>query len=157
MRRKDREVQDLKEIFDILDRCDTVRIAVRGTTHPYIVPVSFGAEMTEGVVTVWFHCARQGLKTDLLQADPRVCVEADRFIRTDMTDHGITTRYESVIGRGTFTIAEDRAEILHGLRLLCEHYGYPDYDLADCRALQYIHVGKIILDEITGKRNLPPD
>ena len=36
MRRKDREVTDLQEIFDILKRCDTVRIAVYGEEYPYI-------------------------------------------------------------------------------------------------------------------------
>lgn len=30
MRRKDREVQDRQEIFDILRRCDTVRIGIQG-------------------------------------------------------------------------------------------------------------------------------
>ena len=48
MRRKDREVTDQKEIFDILNRCDTVRIAMQGEKYPYVVPVSFGAEMQDG-------------------------------------------------------------------------------------------------------------
>ncbi len=155
MRRKDREVLELSEKFDILNRCDTVRIGMRGGEYPYVVPVSFGAEMADGKPVVYFHCARQGLKLDLLKADPRVCVEGDIFIRTETTDHGITTRYESVIGFGTFEIVTDMDEIIHGLRLLTEHYGYFNYSLERCRALEYLFVGKIILDEITGKRNLP--
>ena len=54
MRRKDREVQSLDEIFDILNRCDTVRVAFRDEEYPYIVPVSFGAELMNGKVTVIF-------------------------------------------------------------------------------------------------------
>ncbi len=155
MRRIDREVKDPDEIFDILNRCGTVRVAVRGGTHPYVVPVSFGAERADGAVVVWFHCARQGLKLDLLRADPRVCVEGDIFLRTEPTDHGITTRYESVIGFGTAFFPEDPEEIRRGLRLVCEHYGYMDYSLDRCRALEYVQVVKIVLDELTGKRNLP--
>ena len=34
MRRKDREVQNRAEIFDILNRCDTVRIAMHGDKYP---------------------------------------------------------------------------------------------------------------------------
>ena len=34
MRRKDREVQDRQEIFDILRRCDTVRIGIQGEKYP---------------------------------------------------------------------------------------------------------------------------
>ena len=150
MRRKDREITDLSEIFGILNRCDTVRIAMQG---PYVVPVSFGAELVDGKVAVYFHCAREGLKIDLLKANPKVCVEGDIFIRTEPTDHGITTRYESVIGFGTCRFLEEKAEIIHALKVLTEHYGYDDYDLAHCRALKYIHVGMIVLDEISGKRN----
>lgn len=34
MRRKDQEVQDRQEIFDILRRCDTVRIGIQGEKYP---------------------------------------------------------------------------------------------------------------------------
>ena len=155
MRRKDREVQSLEEKFDILNRCDTVRVAFRGEEYPYIVPVSFGAELKDGQVTVYFHCAREGLKLNLLRMDPHVCLEGDIFIRTETTDHGITTRYESVIGFGECTIVEDEQEIRHGLRLLTEHYGYFNYSLDRCRSLPHLFVLKAVLKEITGKRNLP--
>ena len=155
MRRKDREVLDINEVFDILNRCDTVRIAMQGEEYPYAVPVSFGAEMQNGRPVVYFHCARQGLKVDLLQTNPHVCVEGDIFIKTETTDHGITTRYESIIGFGECEFLTDREEIVHGLKLLTEHYGYFDYPLEHCRALEFLYVGKITLDEITGKRNLP--
>ena len=155
MRRKDREVTDQKEIFDILNRCDTVRIAMQGEKYPYVVPVSFGAEMQDGKPVIYFHCARQGLKVDLLKEHPAVCVEGDIFLKIETTDHGITTRYESVIGFGKCRFLTDSEEILHGLKVLTEHYGYYDYSLESCRSLQYIFVGKIVLDEITGKRNLP--
>ena len=153
MRRKDREVKDTEEIFDILNRCNTVRIAMQGDQYPYAVPVSFGAEMADGKAVVYFHCAREGMKTDLLKANPHVCVEGDIFDKTELTDHGITTRYESVIGFGECQLLEDPEEIIHGLKVLTDHYGYYGYDLANCRALRNIHVGKIILDVISGKRN----
>ena len=155
MRRKDREVTDQKEIFDILNRCDTVRIAMQGEKYPYVVPVSFGAEMQDGKPVIYFHCARQGLKVDLLKENPAVCVEGDIFLKIETTDHGITTRYESVIGFGECRFLTDEEEIQHGLKVLTEHYGYYDYSLESCRSLQYVFVGKIVLDEITGKRNLP--
>ncbi|MBQ6232564.1 MAG: pyridoxamine 5'-phosphate oxidase family protein [Clostridia bacterium] len=155
MRRKDREVTDPQEIFDILKRCDTVRIAVYGEEYPYIVPVSFGTEMIEGKAVVYFHCAREGLKVDLIRANPRVCVEGDIFIKIEPTDHGITTRYESVIGFGECRFVEDMDEIVHGLKVLTEHYGYYNYPLERCRGIEHLFVGKIVLDEMTGKRNLP--
>ena len=95
------------------------------------------------------------MKLELLKANPQVCVEGDIFLRTETTDHGITTRYESVIGFGTCRIVENEQEIKHGLKVLTEHYGYRDYSLDRCRALEYLYVMKIVLDKITGKRNLP--
>ena len=86
MRRKDREVTDPAEIFDILLRCDMLRIAMCGGEYPYIVPVSFGAETARGQVCVYFHCAREGMKLDLLRADPRVAVEGDIFIKTERSE-----------------------------------------------------------------------
>lgn len=154
MRRKDREVQNICEIFDILKRCDTIRIGIHGDTHPYVVPVSFGAEMADGKPVVYFHCARQGMKLDLLSNNAFVCVEGDIFIGVETTEKGITTRYESVIGFGECRFVTDREEIVHGLQLLTEHYGYREYPLDRCRGLENLLVGKIVLSEITGKRNL---
>lgn len=155
MRRKDREVQNRAEMLDILNRCDTVRIAMHGEEYPYAVPVSFGMEEADGKVIVYFHCARQGLKVDLLKANPFVCVEGDIFIRVEETAHGITARYESVIGFGKCELLTDTEEIKHGLKVLLDHYGYNDYPLDRCMGLDHVFVGKIVLDTITGKRNLP--
>ena len=155
MRRKDREILDIHEIFEILNRCSTIRIGIQGNKRPYIVPVSFGVEMDDGKPVVYFHCAKQGLKLDMLKENAYVCVEGDIFIKTETTDHGITTRYESVIGYGTCEILSDKHEVLHGLRVLTEHYGYYDYPLDRCRGMEHLVVGKILLEEITGKRNLP--
>ncbi|MBQ7544666.1 MAG: hypothetical protein IJT02_06950 [Synergistaceae bacterium] len=92
---------------------------------------------------------------ELLKANPRVCVEGDIFIRVEKTTHGITVRYESVIGFGECQLITDTDEIMHGLRVLLDHYGQYDYPLDRCMGISHLFVGKIVLDEITGKRNLP--
>ncbi len=155
MRRKEREVMEKAEIFDILSRCETARIGIQGERFPYVVPVSFGMEVVDGKAVVYFHCAKEGRKIDLLRANSNVCVEADVFIKTEKTAHGITTRYESVIGFGRCEFLEDEGEIRRALRLLTDRYGYPNYALEDCKSLSHVLVGKIVLDEVTGKRNLP--
>ena len=157
MRRTDREITDQAVMLDILRRCDTVRIGIRGEEFPYVVPVSFGLAVEEGRPVIYFHCAREGLKLDLLRKDPRVCVEGDIFIRTEPTDHGITTRYESVIGTGICEILDEEAACVRGLRAICDHYGYEGYDIRNCRALSFLHVCRIPLDTLTGKRNLPAE
>ena len=155
MRNKKREVTDVKEIFDILSRCDTVRIGIQGERFPYIVPVTPAVEMAEGKAVVYFHCAKEGMKIDLLRANPNVCVEGDIFIKTEKTAHGITTRYESVIGFGKCKVVDDDKEILEGLRLICEHCGFDNVPLDTCWGLSAVRIYRIELDSITGKRNLP--
>ena len=160
MRRKNREVSDIASILDILDRCDTIRIAISPSDsdvagYPYVVPVSFGWEVLNNKTVIYFHCAKQGMKIDMLEKHPKVCIEGDIFIKIEPTKHGITARYESVIGFGHCSFATDKDEILHGLKILLDHYGYSNYPLDRCIGLEHLFVGKIVLDEITGKRNLP--
>ncbi len=80
MRRKEREVENIEEIFDILNRCDTIKIAMHNGVYPYIVPVSFGTEIVDNKFIIYFHCAQSGMKIDLLKANPNVCVEGEIFI-----------------------------------------------------------------------------
>ncbi len=157
MRRKEREVVDKQEIIDILPRCNTVRIAINGDKYPYAVPVSFGMEVKDDKPVIYFHCAPVGMKVDMLRANPNVCVEGDIFIRIEPTAHGITARYESVIGFGKCSFVEDMDEVIHGLKLICDHYGYQDFPLTRCKGLDRLIIGKIVLDEIYGKKNLPDE
>lgn len=154
MRRKDREITDKAEILDILRRCDTIRVGMVSEGVPYIVPLSFGAEEVDGQVVLYFHSAAEGRKIEALARHPSVCIEADIFHKTETTPHGITSRYESVLGFGTAHPVEGE-EKLHGLRLLIEHYGYDTYPLESCRMLSHTAVYKICLTELTGKKNLP--
>lgn len=155
MRRKDREVQNKTEVFDILDRCNTIRIGLHSNRYPYVVPVSFGMEIVDDKPVIYFHCAQQGMKVDLLRANPNVCIEGDIFIQVEKTAHGITTRYESVIGFGECQFITDIDEIKHGLKVLLDHYGHHEYPIDQCMGISHLLLGKIVLDEITGKRNLP--
>lgn len=155
MRLKNREIQNAAEVFDILNRCDTVRIAMQGEQYPYVVPVSFGMEVVDNKAVIYFHCAKEGFKVDLLKTNPFVCVEGDIFIKIEKTEHGITTRYESVIGFGECQFITDIDEIKHGLRVLLAHYGHEEYPLERCGSINNLLLGRIVLDKISGKRNLP--
>lgn len=154
MRRKDREIINREEVLDVLSKCDTVRIGVYGKEFPYVVPVSFGLSVRDNVPIVYFHCAKQGLKVDLLKENPNVCLEGDIFHGIVQTAHGITTRYESVIGFGTCTFVEEPAEVIYGMQSILDHYGYSDYPLNHCSSLNHMLLGKIVLEKMTGKRNI---
>lgn len=153
IRRKDREVASLSEIAEILNRCPVVRVAFRGEKYPYIVPLSFGTEMTDGRLSVYFHCAPEGRKTECVRRDPHVCVEADRFFGTEQTAHGITARYESFIGFGICEFLQSKEDKIRGLRTLTKRYGYSDYPIENCADTAHSLIGKITFEHISGKRN----
>lgn len=154
MRKAQREITNLEEIADVLSRCDTVRIGINDAGLPYIVPLSFGYEILDGKIAVYFHGAKAGRKAELLRSLPRVCVEADLchgFV--DNGRGGYTCDYESVIGYGNVELLEG-AEAEKGIRLLLEHCDI-QAEACPAEAMAVTAVNRVILDEISGKhRNL---
>ncbi len=154
MRKATREITDLVQIADLLGRCDTIRIGITDDAAPYVVPVSFGYEVCDGSIIVYFHGATEGRKVTLLEKHPRICVEADLchgFVENG--NGGITCDYESIIGYGNVEpVCGEEAE--KGIRLLVEHCGFPEYKCTQA-VLNITAVYKVKLDEIAGKhRNL---
>lgn len=116
MIRKDREVTDRNEMLEILNACDTLRVAVSGETEPYVFPVSFGWVDTENGLRLYFHGAKLGRKIELIGKDPRVAFEADLFLGYEIKPNGgVTTRYRSVMGRGICRTVEDTEKRFPGL------------------------------------------
>lgn len=156
MRRKDRELTEQAEILRLLARCDTVRLGLWDGTRPYVVPVSFGLAPDALQPLLYFHCAKQGYKLDCLLQSRSVCIEADIFYKVEPWRMGITARYESVVGFGT-VVETSGEEKEFGLRTILAHYGFASHPLAQCRGLSHANVYKVILHQLTGKRNLPKD
>lgn len=151
MRKADREIKNLDEIVDVISRCDTIRLGISDQNAPYIVPVSFGYEVLEGRLAVYFHGAKAGRKAELLKTFPRVCVEADLCHGFPANEHGgYTCDYESVIGYGKIELL-DGAEAEKGVRLLLAHCGIQaEACPQDAMAVTAVH--RVILDELSGKR-----
>lgn len=150
MRKAQREITDQKDLLDVLQRCQTIRLGLNDTEYPYVVPLSFGWDLQNGQIVLYFHCAQEGLKCQLMAQNSKVCIEADIF-------HGYqgpTTKYESVIGFGTVVLLCEEQERIHGLQRLLQHCGMADYPLQQCSDLAHTAVYKINLHSITGKRNL---
>lgn len=155
MRRTDREVRDFALILDILNRCDTMRLGMNGGGYPYIVPMTFGCAEEDGHIAVYFHCAGDGRKWQILQSDPRVCIEADLYYQVAKTgDGGITARYESVIGTGNAVRLETQAEKVAALKCMLTHYKESGFPVTSCKGLPQVEVFRVVLDEVTAKRNL---
>ncbi|MDR0820897.1 MAG: pyridoxamine 5'-phosphate oxidase family protein [Oscillospiraceae bacterium] len=150
MRRADREITDFGEIADVLCRADTIRLGLHDKPYPYIVPLSFGFEVSVGKIALYFHGAKEGLKHDLIAKNPHVCVESDIFHGYAEVPKSVTTEYESVIGFGVCELVSGE-EAAHGLDLLLAHCGFDGFEY-DRAVLNVTAVYRITLESVTGKR-----
>jgi uncharacterized protein len=123
MRKKEREVTDIHEIEKIISSADVCRIAFADMNTPYIVTMNFGYSGGEKKY-LWFHCANEGRKLDLIKKNNWVCFEMD-------TDHQIvegslacdfSMKYSSIVGYGYVTIVDDTEEKKEGLNQIMFHY-----------------------------------
>ena len=126
MRRKDREVLGDENIAKIIEQCTTCHVAMMDDAGmPYVIPMSFGYSLKDGVLELYFHCAHVGKKLDCIRKNPNVafsmCVENRIEIHED--NYCKSGRfYAGVVGQGKAEIVEDVAEKCHGLSLLMERH-----------------------------------
>lgn len=85
MRRADREVKSAEEIRAIFALCKTCHVAMVDEGMPYVVPLSFGYELQDGELTLFFHSAKVGRKMIFGGAIGRfalpLAVKESRFFR----------------------------------------------------------------------------
>lgn len=150
MRKKHKEITDIARIESILRKATVCRIALAEANRPYIVPLNFGYR--DG--RLYFHCAREGKKIDILRRNTIVCfeVEADtEFVKAgDACDWGM--KFLSVIGYGHAVFLGDREAKRHGLRIIMEHYSDGDYVFPDDR-VDLTEVIRVDVEEMTGKKS----
>ena len=158
MRRKDREVTDLGAIERIIGDCEVFRLAMIDGTRPYVVPMSFGYSLRDGVLELYAHSAPKGRKVDALRRNPEVCFEMDcghRLIEAEAAC-GYGFAYSSVIGDGTVVFIEDPEEKLRALLKMMEHQtGRSDFSIPS-KALERVLVFKVAAASFTAKQRLVP-
>jgi nitroimidazol reductase NimA-like FMN-containing flavoprotein (pyridoxamine 5'-phosphate oxidase superfamily) len=159
MRRADREITTTGEKLGIIGRCKVCRLGMADGEEPYIVPLNFGYEYTEGTLLLYFHSAREGRKIDILRKNRRACFEMDgeyRLIEGDTAcEYGFS--YESVTGLGLVEFIEDREEKVRALNLLMRHQTGEDRDF-DYQETQLdrVAVYRLRVESFTGKHRPAP-
>ena len=151
MRRHDRAIESFDEICALIEKCDTLRVAFSDDGAPYIVPLSFGYETSDGVITFYVHGAKIGRRHELAAKNAKVCVEADvceGFV--ELEDGAQTADYKSFIGWGDISpVTGDEA--VKGLNLLCRHCGFEGMTCTDA-VIRNTCVEKIAVDIFTAKQ-----
>lgn len=152
MRRKDREIKDFDKLLQIMRQCDSCVLALNDDGFPYIVPLNFGMDIEDGQLYLYFHCAMQGKKLDLIRKDNRATFEMDcdhNFILYDKR-MSCTMGYSSVIGHGLIEFVEDEKKY-EALKVLMRQY-HPEDFLFNTDMIKVTTVLKMKVLDITGKR-----
>jgi hypothetical protein len=151
MRRKDKEITDIKEIEGIIKKAIYCRIGLVDGDEPYIVPVCFGYERN----ALYFHSASEGRKVELMRKNNKVCFEIDtdvEVVKPEEPSCDWTMKYRSVIGVGRAHILEGDEEKSYGLRLILKHYTGGDFSFPKAE-LDSVLVARIDIESITGKKS----
>lgn len=153
MRRKDREVTETSEIIEIMKKCDSCSVAFFDEDYPYLIPMNFGVEHIDGVITLYFHSAKFGKKLDLLRKNGRVAFEmsCSHQLVAGESPCSYTMEYESVCGNGHMEIL-DHDHKIKALSLLMSQYVEEQTLNFDKGALENVVVMSITVNELQGKR-----
>jgi len=123
MRRKDRNIPDIILIEDIILKADVCRIALANGNIPYMVTMNFGYTGNPQRI-LYFHCANQGRKLDMIRKNSYTCFEMDiehqLYSGIKGCDWGM--KFSSVVGYGNTSIIEQKEERITGLNCIMRHY-----------------------------------
>ena len=152
MRRKDREITNFNEMIEIIKKCDSCVLALNDEGFPYLVPMNFGMDIEDGQLYLYFHCAKEGRKLELIQKDNRASFEMDCEHKLILQEEEMecSMGYASVIGQGIieFVAEEDKFD---ALKILMGQYRSRDFKF-DTGMLGVTTVLKMKVLNMTGKR-----
>lgn len=153
MRRKDREITEISEIMEIMKKCDSCSVAFHDEEFPYIIPMNFGFEQKDGVISLYFHSAETGKKLDLIRRNGNVAFEMSCSHRlvTGESACSYTMEYESVCGNGHMEIL-DHDHKIKALSLLMSQYADAQSFNFEESALKKVIVMQLSTNELYGKR-----
>lgn len=148
MRKKEREIKDRKVIDDIIRHCSVCHLAMCNNDQPYIVPLNFGYDGRN----LYFHCAPEGKKIDIIRKNNRVCFEFDilhEIVKAKQAcDWG--AKYESVIGSGSVEIVDDLEAKKNALECIMLQYGSNARDFSE-EVMKKTLILRVRIIEISGK------
>jgi uncharacterized protein len=154
LRRSDRQIADRAAIEEMLRHAEAGRLGLSADNRPYVVPLNF----VYWNDAIYFHCAAEGRKIDIIKENPRVCFEVDAFYGTVHSNRPAAhaAHYSSVIVFGRAALVEDLQLKFDVLQALLDKYA-PGRQYQPLRMSEADHVAivQIMADSMTGKARAP--
>jgi nitroimidazol reductase NimA-like FMN-containing flavoprotein (pyridoxamine 5'-phosphate oxidase superfamily) len=153
LRRKEKEIKDPDEMMAILAHSQFVTVAMCRGEEPYLVTLSNGYDKARNAI--YFHCAREGKKIEILKANDRVWGQAivDRGYSHGHCDH----LFDSVQFAGRVRFIEDAGEKRRALEVMTRQLERePEKVLAaqvTDESVARVCIGRIDIEFLSGKRS----
>lgn len=148
MRRKDRELTDPEAITSVIRRSAVCHLGMSDDDQPYVIPMSFGYK--DGAV--YFHCAPEGRKIEILRKNPRVCIEFDVDCNLKTGDSACKWGFyfQSVIAFGVAVFVGNTTEKQAAMDIIMSKYSSEAFTYPES-TLDKIVVIRVKITELTGK------
>jgi nitroimidazol reductase NimA-like FMN-containing flavoprotein (pyridoxamine 5'-phosphate oxidase superfamily) len=153
IRRKEKEISDKNEMLAILENAKYITIAMCADNEPYLVTLSHGYDRERNCI--YFHCAREGKKIDILKEQNKVWGQAlmDKGYVQGSCDQLYTTT--QFMGRVTFV--ENSDEKKHALDVMInaledDPQKVPDTLLTQ-KSIEGVQIGRINIEFMSGKKS----
>ena len=151
MRRKHQEITDKDLLRRVIDEAQVMRLGMCRDNKPYVVPLSFGYDGD----LIYFHCARQGMKTDYLRENPHVSFELEskaEIIRHESDPCKFDFSYRSVIGFGEASEVTGVGRKRAALSIIMRHYTEKEWSFP-LPMLLAVAVWRIRVTALSGKQS----
>lgn len=114
IRRKEKQIKDRQELTWIIQKAKHITLAMCSDNEPYLVTLNHGYDQNKDCI--YFHCAQEGKKIDILTENNLVWGQAlvDKGYVQGMCDH----LYATTHFKGRVTFVTDYEEKKHALTVM---------------------------------------
>jgi hypothetical protein len=117
--------------------------------------MNFGLKLEKNLV-LYFHCAHEGRKIDILKRNNLVCFGADvdheLFLSEKGTSCGCSMKFKSVVGMGRVSFVTERAEKQEALEAIMRHYTQMTTPVFEEEKINRTTILKLDVEQMSGKR-----
>lgn len=151
IRRKEKAITDVAEQKEIIRSAQYVTVALCKDNEPYLVSLSHGYDPKKNCI--YFHCASEGKKIDILKENNVVWGQAllDKGYIQGKCDH----LYATVQFKGTVVFIEDFEEKKEALLNMIHKLDDNPDDVAEQqlteKSITRVTIGRIDIDYLSGK------
>ncbi|MHA1926561.1 MAG: pyridoxamine 5'-phosphate oxidase family protein [Candidatus Thorarchaeota archaeon] len=152
IRRKEKEITESAEMIAILNQAKYIIVAMSLDDEPYLATLSHGFDAENNCI--YFHCAQEGKKIDILNKNNRVWGQAlrDDGYAPGKCDHLYATTQFS----GRVTFVTDENEKRHALRVMIDQLeDEPDQVYSEQvtdKSVKRVGIGRIDIENMSGKK-----